>query len=445
MHVPVSPAAEEATQSLSPKQKTLHINVDPQATDEDFVASDRQCIEAEFLETNREIPGKEVSEQGLGIVTGQAVGEDNSFVDKTESRPSNRRISRIEDSVEALDALEEEIEKVGVLIPENTNVPPAKTKGMKRDGSTRKKNIQASRSKAQSKKPVATANLATTKGSARTARPPNAGATSQQCNATVDKTMATHTGSTDASQPALKKRISSIHKAPFQPSKSTKAPTRATFELPGEAVSRKLKEQREERLKREEEEKTKQGVSKTRSVRLSQAPQVKLNAVTKARLSMAKGDSVAATPAVNASARPKPSVARGSLASAAPSKRSSLSVARRTNAPPSTKTSAHSTRTPSFNASTAKNPDSSGAPSRPAPAGEHHAHLKVKGKEVFGRAKVELQEREKARREKEEAAKKARAEAAERGRVASRAWAEQQNQKKIAALKGRVPLVAVET
>ena len=53
----------------------------------------------------------------------------------------------------------------------------------------------------------------------------------------------------------------------------------------------------------------------------------------------------------------------------------------------------------------------------------------ARGKEVFGRNKVERTETEKSRKEKEEAAKKARLEAAERGRIASREWAERQKKK----------------
>jgi hypothetical protein len=60
---------------------------------------------------------------------------------------------------------------------------------------------------------------------------------------------------------------------------------------------------------------------------------------------------------------------------------------------------------------------------------EDAAQQKVRGKEVFGRAKAEKEQAGKEKREKEEAAKKARAEAAERGRQASREWAEKQKKK----------------
>jgi hypothetical protein len=63
------------------------------------------------------------------------------------------------------------------------------------------------------------------------------------------------------------------------------------------------------------------------------------------------------------------------------------------------------------------------------------AQLKLRGKEVFNRNRVELDERERARKEKEEAARRARAEAAERGRIASREWAEKQRMKKMAVEK----------
>jgi hypothetical protein len=59
---------------------------------------------------------------------------------------------------------------------------------------------------------------------------------------------------------------------------------------------------------------------------------------------------------------------------------------------------------------------------------------KVRGREVFGRNKAEIERLEKEKKEKEEAARKARAQAAERGRQASREWAEKQK-KRLAAEK----------
>ena len=72
---------------------------------------------------------------------------------------------------------------------------------------------------------------------------------------------------------------------------------------------------------------------------------------------------------------------------------------------------------------------------RPAPTAEESAFQKLKGKEVFGRTRAEIADREKAKKEKEDAARKARAEAAERGRTASRAWAEKQKAKKLEAVR----------
>lgn len=71
-------------------------------------------------------------------------------------------------------------------------------------------------------------------------------------------------------------------------------------------------------------------------------------------------------------------------------------------------------------------------PSRAPIVASDAVQLKLRGKEVFNRNRVGLDERERARKEKEEAARKARAEAAERGRIASREWAEKQRMKRMA-------------
>ena len=70
--------------------------------------------------------------------------------------------------------------------------------------------------------------------------------------------------------------------------------------------------------------------------------------------------------------------------------------------------------------------------------------LRAKGREVFGRDKVEKEARDKGKKEKEEAAKKAREEAAERGRAASRAWAEKMRAKKAAEKKEKEDGVRVQ-
>ncbi len=378
--------------------------------------------------------------------------EEDSFLEQIKTRSPSKRVSRIEDSVEALDALEEEIEKVDKLIPTTADnlSDTAKTKKQvksnpktaekKTNGSVRIKDNTIVRTR-----PV-TGKLST---SVRSIAPRSSVLPATKKAITPPKGSPTkpaiESRSPAPARPSAKvgpqsvthKRVSSVHKAPFLPTKSTKPPTQSTFELPGEAISRKLKEQREQRLKREEEQTNKPRVFKARPVRLSQAPEVKLTTAARARIGLAKGEPVNGSKP--AEGTPKPTTSPRDMPTAPPggNKRvSSLTVAKRVSAvQPTANSSARVTRKPSLaTGGAAHNPGVSGS-LRSAPTAEDLALQKVKGKEVFGRTRAEMMEREKARKEKEEAAKKARAEAAERGRVASREWAEKQKLRKMEASK----------
>ncbi|KAF1955534.1 hypothetical protein CC80DRAFT_594277 [Byssothecium circinans] len=179
------------------------------------------------------------------------------------------------------------------------------------------------------------------------------------------------------------------------PPKSTKAPTVPNFQLPGEAIAAKLKAQREERLKREEE---------AEAARKAQASSFK------ARPAPVRKPPAPVRQTASSAAR-----LNGMAIENAANKRNSVTVSR-------------STSNASFNRkSTAL------GTSRSLVAPTDAAALKLRGKEVFNRDKIEKEARDKERREKEEAAKRARAEAAERGRIASREWAEKQKRKLMAA------------
>jgi len=380
--------------------------------------------------------------------------KDDSFVQQFKTGSPSKRISRIEDSVEALDVLEEEIEKVGGLIPTTTDnlQSPVKVKKdakslskaieKKPSSSLRGKNGTAAPFKSSAKQPSTGMRPAASRPSiqptAKKIITPKSNLSPKKPEFDSKSPAPVHAAGAPPSLASMKKRVSSVHKAPFQPTKSTKPPTRASFELPGDAVARKLKEQREERQKREEEEKPKQHVFKARPVRVSHAPEVKLTTATKLRLSMAKGASAILTTSTEGLPNAKPGVRTGSLAPKGENKRlSRLTVAKRTTTVKTlANSSARVTRGPSLNplGTGYRNPSASGAP-RAAPTAKDLAHQKVKGKEIFGRSKVEIQEREKAKKEKEEAAKKARIDAAERGRVASREWAEKQKSRKMEAEK----------
>ena len=442
---PPSAAANAASQQLSPKPTTTCLVLEMNKPDERMASDGKDEQEDSFVaKIESRTPLRMTNSEKIEMPLKGESGKDDAFVEKIKARTPGKRISRIEDSVEALDALEEEIEKVGGLIPASGNVkakkqakPQPTTTASKFKRSMRTKNSDVHLRKVEVKR-LSTAIRPSAELPNPTARPraeQKPDTATQASSSTLNTVQAT-------SQAVLKKRVSSIHKAPFQPMKSTKAPTRPNFELPGDAVARKLKEKREGRSKHEVDEVAKPRVFKARPVRLSHAPEVKLTATTKARLSMAKGEPIGRTGPSNGIGDKSKPVARPSpMATASPNKRlSTLSIGKRSSRPtasgstfPSTHSSARLTRGPSLNVSTTIRAPSVLGVNRPAPTAEESAQQKLKGKEVFGRTRADIMEREKAKREKEDAARKARADAAERGRIASRAWAEKHKARKLEA------------
>ncbi|KAL8793444.1 MAG: hypothetical protein Q9195_003927 [Heterodermia aff. obscurata] len=399
--------------------------------------------------------------------------EEDSFVGKIITRSPAKPMTRIEGSVEAIDAFEEEMEKIGELMPTISNtVSHMKTKTPKKNSThiavSKPKSFGAE--KPTRSKAVAVSKMTVLKGVRQEIRQNSLSGSEVLAQA------GKHSASKRAAPPNVK-RVSSIHKAPFQPAKSTKPPTRPIFELPGDVIARKLKDKREERLRNENkrgnkkveiksvlkpikstkplthpifelpgdavarklkeqrETRVKQQEAdgepvreafKARLVRANQAPVVKSNATSKARMSLARESKESHRPASKRSA----SVSLGN----ANQRLSTLSVAKGTHAPiasPSPRT----TRGPSLAATSSSHLSIAGPPQRITCNG-NNAHQSVRGREVFERNKTSTEELERLRKEKEEAIKKARVEAAERGRLASRQWAEKQKARKIGAGKG---------
>ena len=439
---PVSPAAESASQDLSPKKTPR------------FDPNIHKPIKERSLNMNddgdRALQVDDIERTGMAI-SGQEPAtmkenKDDSFVEQIKTRTPAKRVSRIEDSVEALDALEDEIERMGEAIPATTSdlSSPMDIKKATRT-IAKSKETKTIMSHRAPKAPSTSANAAPLSTGSRTSAASKQNATkATNPRSSALKTATTTKSPASARKPAQplatiqnrtqvqpSKRVSSIYKAPFVPTKSTKPPTKSSFELPGDAVAWKLKEQREERQKHEEEERTKNRQFKAKPIRLSQAPEVRLTASTKARLSLAKN-----APADDI--KPKAALRTGTASAALPNKhQSSLNVLKRMTGPPTRRVSPPSANTPAKRGPSFGVPTTSRQPSishepRPMPTAEDIAHQKTKGKEVFGRTKAMLSEKEKEKKAKEEAAKKARAEAAERGRIASREWAEKQKAKNAA-------------
>lgn len=389
--------------------------------------------------------------------TEEALGDfqkekDDSFIEQIMQRSPVKHVSRIEDSVEAIDAFEDAIEKVGELIPTITD--DSRLSGRKKKQGNTTKNLDATKDEgrmstaarketlstrstmAKTKKPTGRANIVPRKQVSPTQLTADSkamldhGSEADPASTTKDSATVSSAGTTKP-KTTRTTRVSSIHKPPFQPTKSTKPPTRATFELPGDAVARKLKEQREERLKRGEDEGPKKPAFKARPVRLSQAPVVKGTATSKARMSLvAKVDPSDSNATTDRTPKIRPITRPISMSATDANKRlSSLSVAKRVSGV-SAYASARHIRDSSLTNAAARRSTITSAPSRPPPAAPDLAQQKLRGKEVFNRVRVEQDERDRIKKEKEEAARKARAEAAERGRVASREWAERQKAKK---------------
>ncbi|KIV83768.1 hypothetical protein PV11_05763 [Exophiala sideris] len=366
---------------------------------------------------------------------------------------SSLRTPRIEDSVEAIDALEDAIEEISDKIPDLDGLKiesPIKSRKNTPARVTTTKTPTALRKAERS--PVKTVRTPSVKKASKvTVKPapaprpstvarnvPIARHTSKAPVATKkpivdslkaqDSSASTLPPLTFSNSPArvpsqsntTKKRVSSAtlstNKPAFIPSKSVKLPTKSTFCLPGEAISAKLKAQREERLKREEEAEKERKIFKARPVpvkvaRPSLAPRE--NKASQARLSIYAGgvnkENVAPTKKSEAKQRPL------SLSAQPDTNKANSSVRRITSVTVATKPRVSSLQlTAGQKLSVTK---------------EDVEQQRARGREVFARNKLEMEKLEKERKEKEDAARKARAEAAERGRQASREWAEKQKKK----------------
>jgi hypothetical protein len=256
--------------------------------------------------------------------------------------------------------------------------------------------------------------------------------------------------------------------------RSTKAPTKSSFQLPGEAVAAKLKAAREERMKREAAATASKASSKATADEkkpafkarpvpstLKKTPSVRHTAASRAREPGMTGDS-ALKPTTSSSttglkrsntvgsSRPRPSTVPATTTK--PSQPPQLTVQKRarpssvhvsTSATAAPRKSSGATRLSAVHApkddTEAPRKPSSGA-SRPsiAPAARNISATS-KGKEVYARFSAARNAAESDKREKEDAARKARAAAAEKGRVASREWAQKQKVKNmIAKVEGQV-------
>jgi hypothetical protein len=244
--------------------------------------------------------------------------------------------------------------------------------------------------------------------------------------------------------------------------KSTKAPTKATFVLPGEAIAAKLRAQKEDRLKREADNASGQH-PKARPVSVSMPPPTvkSTKPVTKATFQLSSEATTAKLRAQKEERQKREEEAAEAARKATTSKSRPLSMRKPVTLPTRTQpgisippppqpkpdntlhppvplrsTSLTSKRT-SIHAPSQSRSTSTSSTTPSNRASMLVAPPKVSGRDVFNRDRNEKDAKDRERREKEDAAKMARAQAAERGRVASREWAERQRKKMVEAVRGK--------
>lgn len=379
------------------------------------------------------------------------------------SRPQSS--GKSEDQIEALDNLNEAVDKVNESIPDVPS-PAKKTSPKPTDAKDKLKKAKPAPVVRMTK--AAAARLSMAQGGDKDAgnaaakarpRPSSMIGRSNTVRQSVAPATARNT-STTASKPSPKPKketviphskprpVSLSFPTPPPAARSSKAPTKSSFQLPGEAVAAKLKAAREERMKREAAATTSKATAKpapeekkpafkARPVpsTLKKAPSVRQTAASRAREPNVTGDAASKPSSASSSttglkrsntvatSRPRPpTISATTSKSSAPVQ---LTVQKR--ARPS------SVHIPASSAAAPRVPSTSASNSSTAPT-SRNTSTTSKGKEVYARFSAARNAAENEKREKEDAARKARAAAAERGRVASREWAEKQRVKKMVAM-----------
>ncbi|KAF0645269.1 hypothetical protein FPSE5266_00785 [Fusarium pseudograminearum] len=203
--------------------------------------------------------------------------------------------------------------------------------------------------------------------------------------------------------------------------KSSKPLTKPTFELPGEAISRRKREEREARLKAQEEEEQRKREFKARPARNS------IMSASIPRETIASLARQGKLPQEDTTKQPT-SVKAKRMSSLGPRPTPEIQI--------SQSRSRLSTATSHENLNKGTSASTGGSIGKRATLSAEEAHqLKMRGKEIFHRDNNGyVQDRERERREREAATRLAREQAAERSRIASREWAEKKRLKELALL-----------
>lgn len=359
--------------------------------------------------------------------------------------PPSRPTSRIEDSVEALDKLEEDIEALTEAVqapaqaskPEATKTTPLRRTGSVKPSSSTSKSSSVQRSSSVRKPASADAEKGTggaTPGTtsrkplAKSSKPPTVPAFELPGEAVARRLKEQREAR--RSQQITPEQAAAVAAA-YSPSrphvKSTKPPTRPTFELPGEAISRKKREAHQAKLRAQEEEERKRREFKARPIRASLTPssvpretRASLARLEKQRQAEGSADSTTTTTTAKK---------RQSMTAAPPATSTSASTTRGRGSAADPGKQAAGAASRATSVSTASGSIRSGG-KRSTVSAEEVAQQKQRGKEIFARENGYAAERERERREREQTAKAAREAAAARSRELSRKWAEKQQAKK---------------
>ncbi|OBR03657.1 Carboxylesterase family protein [Colletotrichum higginsianum IMI 349063] len=385
---------------------------------------------------------------------------------RTPSRSvSSGSRSRIEDSVEAIDRLEEELEAVNIAARLATPSKSSRNRSKTDDSANTATTVATSSTTI--KRTAST--LKRTQSTGAGAKPaPRGRAAERKTASTVNSDATKASPGKGLTRKSTATRPTSLL-PPKPPSKSTKAPTKPSFELPGEAVARRIKEQRDARLAQQAEKAAPQTPQRTRSLKVPTRPNFELpgeaisqrkRAEREARLKAQEEEErkrrefkarpikaklgSAAYPRETLTSRARQN--KGSEASIvqveeSPSKRTSMLGI------PHTLVRASPTRSPqtrgrgtsqtaAANQASRATSTSTGSMSgkRSTLSDEDLEQQRLKGREIFQRDNCYIEDKERERREREWNAKMAREQAAERSRQASREWAEKQKRKQLAAV-----------
>ncbi|EFW98703.1 carboxylesterase family protein [Grosmannia clavigera kw1407] len=204
--------------------------------------------------------------------------------------------------------------------------------------------------------------------------------------------------------------------------RSVKPPTIPAFELPGEAISRRKREEHEAKIRRQEEEEKKRREFKARPMRMSTTP------------SSQPRETVASRARTNRMSMIGESGSAGGGLSVGGSKRLSVSTAspgrsmqQATGRGRVSNVETQSVESRASRATSSSTCSMSGK--RSSVSAEEVQQQKLRGKDIYHRDNYLSVDRDQEKREREAIAKQARQEAAERSRILSREWAEKQKQR----------------